>query len=1000
MNTTLKHSWRTMRQFFSACLLLACVMSVKATDALYQNFDALYYTTSGNPPPTLDVTAFDNENIFSISYDTYTPGISYYQTRNTINFTNNGTMIVNGPSTLFGFLSSFGTGFNFDNWTTNVIPHRMAGTFFNLGDIRCNSTNDVANGFTSVDNIGKCLVNATNIISHGAITVGYANDISLTAKYADLTLGQFYHEPSQLSFILTGNTFNFFQNSPGVTGTGAIGTDTNLDWNPAVALNANTAYSSFPFFLFLTNSTPYMDVVGQGTSNVVIRAVFVQNATNSVPYQVYFGQNNFGNGAATIEWAGSYRDPASGDNLTNYLYLNNDYVFGADTNNYLINGVPANFRFTKTTASVAIGPAAPSGLTFNFQPNAPQTNRYAYTTAQLISSAVATNASNINPSGAISNTIGRVVIIASNELSLAGAQISGQNYLSLTAPVQFNGSQAAQIISPYSDINLGVTNGNLEIANLISSGTANWNGTVQAWSTRYFYTDAGGVTYDYRVMLVASDLSPLSKSWVQYLRLHATNSLVLRDVMNVYGSLNIDAQRLTIETNGVGNGYNSIAGELNWLPLTVLNAVQLPNLLWLTNNGALRAGNTAIFGTSSSRYGAFINNGFVGTGGATIWTTNFSNSGVITNGTGSFVLQTSNAVMTNGSIYAGGDLTIATPSLVFSNGVISAGRSLTLSVTNLISDNGPGNGAAMSVGAVGVGTGLILPVKPPTGDLLGTSITDYAPGSKVMLNQWSGLDYGYTNSGYNNNVAVGRLILDSLKGGALTYGKLNFSGTGTNNAMYVDQLILLDYASYTNRNGTNLPAITFNPTNMVIYYAMATLADGTDVSEKIDHFNTNHFRWMPSYVGYFSSTNLVYPPGVTNTVNAGLARSTTIDSDNDGIPNAADPTPFFLPSQLNFTITKTNPPANSVRLQWQTIPNATNYIFYKTNLASPTWLPFTDFTKFYYGNNVGTTNAAHVNWFASPLAYPTNPPINDLRTNVWVLDGITNTAKFYRVLVQ
>ena len=665
MNTTLKHSWRMMRQSFLAYLLLACVMSVRATDPLYQNFDALYYSTVNNPAPTLDVAAFDNENVFSISYDTYTPGVSYYQTRNTINYTNYGTMIVNSPFTSFGFLSSSGVGFNFDTWTTNVIPHRMAGTFFNLGDIRCSSTND---GNFFADGIGRCVVNATNIIDHGTISVGYANDISLTAKYADLTLGQFYHEPSQLQYVLVGNFINFFQNSPGVTGTGAIGTDTNLDWNPVVALNANTAYSSFPFFLFLTNSTPYMDVIGQGTTNVIVRAVFVQNPVTSVPYQVYFGQNILGNGGATVEWAGGYQDPASGDTLTNYLYLDNDYLFGVNTNNFLVNGVPANFTFTKTAAPIPIGPSAPAGLTFGFQPNAGQTNRYAYTTAQLISSAAATNASNLNPSGAISNTVGRVVIIASNELSLAGAQISGQSYLSLTAPVQFNGSQAAQIISPYSDINLGVTNGNLEIANLISSGTANWNGTVQAWSTRYLYTDAGGVTFDYRVMLVGSDLSPLSKSWVQHLRLHATNSLVLRDVMNVYGSLNIDAQRLTIETNGAGNGYNSISGELNWLPLTTLNTVQLPNLLWLTNNGALRAGGLAAFGSSASRYGAFINNGFVGTGGTTIWTTNFSNSGVITNSAGSFVLQTSNAVMTNGYIYAGSDVTIATPSFVFSNG--------------------------------------------------------------------------------------------------------------------------------------------------------------------------------------------------------------------------------------------------------------------------------------------------------------------------------------------
>jgi len=43
---------------------------------------------------------------------------------------------------------------------------------------------------------------------------------------------------------------------------------------------------------------------------------------------------------------------------------------------------------------------------------------------------------------------------------------------------------------------------------------------------------------------------------------HATNSLVINDVLNVFGSLFIDAQNLTVATNGCGNGATSIDGEL------------------------------------------------------------------------------------------------------------------------------------------------------------------------------------------------------------------------------------------------------------------------------------------------------------------------------------------------------------------------------------------------------------------------------------------------------
>lgn len=1017
-----KHPSQVIKQVLLFCALLAVAFSARATDPLFQNNSSLYFDVPVSPPPTYDVTAFDNENVFSVTYEVYSPGINFYQTRNTLNYTNAGTMLVAAPFATNTFVSSFGCGYNFDYWTTNVIQHRMAGTFYNLGDIRCNSTNDVQNGFNngnlffnfffyfnpfngliSFNNFGECLVNATNIVNHGTITVGPQGLINLSAKYADLTLGSLGVEVPVTTTTLTGGfIINTASTSPGITASGAFGTDTNQDWNPAFSLRPTNATSSLPFAFTLTNTTPFFDVNGAGTTNVVVRAVFIQNGISSVPYSVHFGQPDpsLGFGRATIEWAGGYLDPASGDSLTNYLYLNNFYELGATTNVFIINGVPDNFTFTRSTTPIPAGALATSGFTYPIQPNFVITNPYSYVSAQLTASSVSTNASATNPSGALTNLYGRIQITASNELSLAGAQIGGQNYMSLVAPNQFNGSQNAQIVSPYSDINLGVTNGSLDIANLLSSSVSTFSGTVVAWSTRWQTTDAGGNNIDYLVMIVSSDLSPLSKSWVQTLRLHATNSLVIHDTFNVYSSLYIDAQNLTIATNGFGSGINSLRGELNWLPAITLNTVQLPNLLWLTNDGALTAGNDAIFGTTGVRYAAFINTGFLADKGTTIWTTNFFNSGVISNSTGSFNLQAGNAVMTNGVILAGGDLTIATPSLVMSNEVLQAGRSLTLAVTNLLTDGGPCTGGAITVGTAGTGTGLVMPIKPALGDLLGTTITDYAPGNKNIVNTWSGIDRGYSVAGYSNNAAVGRLVLDCLKGTTgNTYGRLNFTGSGTNNAIYVDELVLLDYVSYTNRNGTNLLGLTFN-TNLVIYYAQAVLADGTTVAEKINHYNTNHLRWMPNYAGCFSSTNLVYPPGVTNTVNAALVQSSEIDSDGDGIANSADATPLFTPALLNFTISLTNNPApKSVRLQWQTIPNSTNYIFYTTNLLMP-WQPFTNFSAYYFGANVKVTNSAHINSFMSPLAYPSNPPSSDLRTNVWVFDVITNTPHFYRVLVQ
>ncbi|MEI9961769.1 MAG: hypothetical protein WDM76_11730 [Limisphaerales bacterium] len=102
-------------------------------------------------------------------------------------------------------------------------------------------------------------------------------------------------------------------------------------------------------------------------------------------------------------------------------------------------------------------------------------------------------------------------------------------------------------------------------------------------------------------------------------------------------------------------------------------------------------------------------------------------------------------------------------------------------------------------------------------------------------------------------------------------------------------------------------------------------------------------RWVPAYAGYFSSTNIVYPDGTTNTFNTALAQSISLDSDGDGIANAYDPTPFFTSSQLSFSSALTNMPPLQMRVQWQTIPNATNYVLYKTNLLATDWLVLTNF---------------------------------------------------------
>lgn len=1059
-------------KLFSALAGVFLARMALATIPLYQNLDVAQYevdnnTVSPNPPPPIDATAFDNENVFSVSWANYTPSPVLYQTWNTLNYTNTGTMIANSPgvtngATIFLGLGSFGSGFRFDLHTTNQIPDAMAGSFYNPGAIRCDSIQDGNNLFSLgggfylylVASLGEFKASAADIINPGSIDVGTGGLIQMAGQNVDLSGGTLSVE-GVLNSLGNPATVGAF-GTVNFNSTGAVGVDTNSDWNPGLDLTPISALSSFvpiaPFYVQLIDSQAYLDVRSPATNYNIYRYVFVQNVTNNanVSYNVYIDPPNtislgFEPGAAHVEWVGTYTDPASGSAVSDYLYLTDDYAFGASTNVAVINGVPDNFTFITSPTQLLFGPT-PINNPFTPLPVGFITNNYAVMFGNLTASTVSTNASVVNPSGNVTNLPGAIKISASNTLNLAFSRISGPNYMSLNCTNQFQGSPGAAIAAPYSDISLGVTNGFLTVSNVLMANLPNWSGNIQAWSTVWDTVDATGVTNEYRVLLVYSALQPTASPWIQNLYLHGTNTLAISDPLYVYGSLYSDAQTVVLQTNQLGVGATSLDGELTWLNPLPFNAnsgsgvQQMPNLLWLTNNGAIRVLHNATFGNAaapqfavtpaltntppSTNYTALVNHGLIADQGTAIWTTYFENDGSISNGTGSFILHSGLGMLTNGNILAGGDVILVatnTPGsgvngLIISNCMIQAGRNLTLWSTNL-TDTGVTNGNVWSVGATSGGgssdSGFNIPMKPPVGDLLGTTVTNIAPFNKTIYNVWAGHDYGLSTQGYTNNLALGHLVLDSFTtntfGAKVAY---IFNGAGVSNALYVDLLELKDGAttlySGNTTNHDNLAWLQIS-TNMMIYYAQA-IENGQSVAEAIDRqsqqgANGGRLRWIYSYAGYLSSTNLVYTnldgSTFTNTVNTALAQSSQIDSDSDGQVNDADPTPFFMTSEVNFTVTTTNVPPLFAKVQWMTIPNATNFIYYKTNLLATNWLAFTNFQNWYYGNNVAVTNAAHGNSFHSPQMYVNNAslPDNAQQTNVWVLDAVTNVPHYYKVVV-
>jgi hypothetical protein len=266
-----------------------------------------------------------------------------------------------------------------------------------------------------------------------------------------------------------------------------------------------------------------------------------------------------------------------------------------------------------------------------------------------------------------------------------------------------------------------------------------------------------------------------------------------------------------------------------------------------------------------------------------------------------------------------------------------------LQITNFITDDDITNGNVFSVGSTNVtgfdGMGLVLPFLPANttpglNNLLGSVITlQSPPPNQLVENEWAGLDYGGSTLGYNtNNMAIGQFVLNSQSANSDFY----FSGppdSTNNNAMYVDQLVLEDYASLADKQGNaGIPTLQFNTNanagNLTIYYADAIATETVnggpfqDVSYILNGLNGGHLVWVPQYKGFFSSN--------TNGLNIGLVQNSQS---------------AVVASRVNFKLAAINAPQKSVRLTWESFPGATNAVYYSTNLLQADWLLLTNFVS-------------------------------------------------------
>ncbi len=917
------------------------------------------FVATNDPPPVIDAVNFvvNNGAFFGVDL-TLEQVLEFstfpFTTTDTLNYTNKGI--------LFGV-----PGFDFENFPASVGQAQPAANFVNQanglggGTIICSNIYG-GNIFSplsgvigsEVPGLSTLKINATNIIDSGLITMDNAGLIDLRGDNLDLRRGQF-----TMTGALGSALYGIID-----WGSGGFGTN-SFFWQPSIDLTPTTAtsaefFSSLNFNfeqMILTNSSSYFQSNNSGTT-IIWRGIFLQDSSPAnVTKNVYFTPSLVGNGEFHIEWVGTVKDPVTSAISTNYFYLS-DVPANRRSTNFNFGVSPdsqSQFfgEFTLSSSPVRQNLGAPAQVGFaNPSPDGIVSNDFAYINAEL-SAAVVTNEVF---GGSATNVPGRIQLSGAKSLNLANTRIIGPNYTLLSSPVNFQGNSNSFISTTFSDVRLGVPNNLLTISNLIDPNVIEWTGItnapsgvfnedfitpvptpmggIQAWSGSFLFTSTNGgvtITNDVRILMVNSAIQPTGPALQQDVQLHTGQDLVISDQLNIYRNFTSDAQVLTITTNG-GGAFSS-AGNINLLSPDIFWSTSLSNLEILTNFGGIESLNLTVFAgnlsspfsdpNSATPYQAFINHGVITNQGTIIRAGTFENSGVIEDTLGgSMDIAVTSALATNGLFLApGGFISIAADSLLASNGMIEAGGGpLTLTIPCSLSDGyvfGNQFGHITNSTLPNVVTngntwltsgGVVIPVKPPTADLLGTTLTNLAFNNFDSINVWPGQDLGNTPQGFGDNLALGRMILNADSTSVFTFA----SATG-NNALYVDSIELQGNTTNTDSAGNPL-SVVIQP-GMNIYYAQA-IENGVSIAEKLNGkygltlTNGGQFFWISNYAGVYSSTNIHYPDGNTYIFNEALAISPDIasggpDGSQTNLANINNPTP--IPTNEVFDITITGP---------------------------------------------------------------------------------------------
>lgn len=815
--------------------------------------------------PPIDAVTFINNGTFIAN--TILP----FETANTLNFTNNGTM-------------TSGIGWLFDDSPARVGQRRSAVNFFNgnLGTINTSvfltiwATTIVNSGQFSLGPLGRLdLLGSSLNLRQSVMSVTSVSDEAGGSTYGtpgtntfdpDIAIYDVYWVQTNFSQTYTLNTATIW-NSNGVATTLGVPSPPamptaipgfSIGGTNLVANSYSTDISFDP--VTLTNSTGGSGDTLNLVTNLNKGAVFVL-VPSFFKVQTWFepGMSNFDG----IDVLLSMQVTNAIDQAlsTNYLFFQ-DNLASAPGTGLLKNSStgntfrPTNYFLDRLSHSAVFASNAPGVIAGLGKPEPnffiDSGNIFVYPsdiTLDLVSNLVVSGGSFAAYSAFIDNVAARPPPVAGGNITnLPGTLRINATDLDLTqARLRAEGQVVIRAVNLISSTNtlvdcenlsydLGSKNGFLKIQNLAGTSVSRLRGTLRAWSATWSNsvtlvmpnnyvtnTTAGGFTLQpltntalvgYDVLVLDASALTNSLPVTEYdLLLHGTR-IELDDDMTVLQSLFIDGRTFTVNGSITIPGVFPPANPINnvlfpGVPLKQWLGTNAPGVLFFTNNGTVSISGAAHFGDDRPPFTSFVNAGFLSGAGIQLRSVYFENDGVMFASSGPMILQAGSSRLQNGFGSSAGYAQITAGTLIITNYQLASGDMFNLTVTNMLSDGGTGAGNSIQVQ-----NGFNLFIKPQTGDLLGTTIQSGAPRTtgETVKHLWAGEDRGPTPAGYLNNAAIGQLTLVSNSAAVF-----EFTGTstklGVTNAMYVD---LLDVSSF--GQGLGLHQLRIDP-NMIIYYA-------------------------------------------------------------------------------------------------------------------------------------------------------------------------------------